>query len=55
MSLDKSINLLETSSLSRLKFWYEQIEKEKPQSLTEFDRKLYDRIVELLGIKPATI
>ena len=55
MSLDKSINLMETSSLSRLKFWYEQIEKDNPQLLTEFDRNLYERIVELLGIKPARI
>ena len=55
MILDRPINMLGTSSLSRLKFWYEMIGKTKPQLLTEFDRKLYQRITELLCIEPVKI
>ncbi|NVM27690.1 MAG: hypothetical protein HWN65_02520 [Candidatus Helarchaeota archaeon] len=52
MSRDRPINLMGTSSLSRLTIWYEELEKAKPQLLTEFDRRIYERIVDLLGVKP---
>lgn len=55
MSSDRPINLLGTTSLSRLKFWYESLQKGNPELLTQFDKKVYDKILDLLRIEPARI